>query len=558
MHGLAELGDMILDPTLEDQAIAGLQLIWEAEAKQRMARLQTFQPKPLRPARARQAVRELRAEGRRTTLPVPYICKDQPEIHVRKPWQEVFISNAAADLNQRRTYIVEWNDEVSLTAKGFDPEWTKEAIKHAGKHTAWGASDGVTSPSVHLADAMSATESVNWCAVDAKDGLIETVYSLYRALDEDGVPGVYMTVFNPHVGSEKRDGDSQSSSLQGMYGWHGLVDGARGKIPIFIGTRERTTANFCASRGVPEIVSSEQRELKVQHDAATDLLSMAVSPPRFEYTSNYGAKFSYGPGKVYRMVNPGKEPRHMDMPTKGFPITVEMMTMLRDSSRNYFGMTTAERPQGDASKRQKQVGGFLLLWSAAIQQLIDLARLNMDDLQFARITGAPEGWLTKNRSYGAGGVQLQFDVRELDQEYCLKQMEVMNKTVIPGDVTGAIDRNKWTRRQLRIVSPILARDLASDEGEASKRIYDEVRNELAQMFIGNEAQYTENDPAAKAKLQYAEQLVAANPHYQQALQNPESRFAQLLQKYAQNLAQSLKQEKNKQTGRYGVETEMQM
>jgi hypothetical protein len=63
----------------------------------------------------------------------------------------------------------------------------------------------------------------------------------------------------------------------------------------------------------------------------------------------------------------------------------------------------------------------------------------------------------------------------------------------------------------------------------------------------------EMDPTAQTKLEYTQQILQANPKYQEELQqDKEGVFAQLLEKYVMNLQMSLKQEENKQVGRIGV------
>jgi hypothetical protein len=62
------------------------------------------------------------------------------------------------------------------------------------------------------------------------------------------------------------------------------------------------------------------------------------------------------------------------------------------------------------------------------------------------------------------------------------------------------------------------------------------------------------DPTAQIKMQFASQIVGANPNYQQALRQP-GRFAELMKKYAMNLQFSVTEEQNKQVGAIGVKPE---
>ena len=73
---------------------------------------------------------------------------------------------------------------------------------------------------------------------------------------------------------------------------------------------------------------------------------------------------------------------------------------------------------------------------------------------------------------------------------------------------------------------------------------------------GNEAVYSENDPTARAKLQFAQQILQANPDYVVQLQENSAHFnprkRELLDKYLKNLGQSVVQQQNKVVGRLGV------
>ena len=70
-------------------------------------------------------------------------------------------------------------------------------------------------------------------------------------------------------------------------------------------------------------------------------------------------------------------------------------------------------------------------------------------------------------------------------------------------------------------------------------------------MLGNEALYTEMDPAASSKLQFAQDILQKNPKAQQAL-NSDRIFQILFQNYTKQLQFSIDQEKNKQIGRIGV------
>jgi hypothetical protein len=226
----ALLPEIIIDPTMDADSVTLLQKIYEEYTGQLMARVQTFQPNSLRRATALRAVKELRETGK-TTIPVPCICRDEPAILPRKPWSEVFITSDNADLNQRRLYLRLFHDEVELKsrelAQGWDAGWVAEALKTKGKQSVWADGDTASTPPQWLSEARDASAGQNWQSLDRQTGLVEVLYCLYRALDEDGIPGVYMTVCSPHLG--KGENGKTGTGENGSFAWHGLVAGARGE-----------------------------------------------------------------------------------------------------------------------------------------------------------------------------------------------------------------------------------------------------------------------------------------------------------------------------------------
>jgi hypothetical protein len=223
----------------------------------------------------------------------------------------------------------------------------------------------------------------------------------------------------------------------------------------------------------------------------------------------------------------------------------------------YAGRDNPQLPPGlGQSKRQMSAGRFLQGWTAAIGLALELCQEFMPDPEFAAVTGAPAGWLEANRrKRNLLAAALVFDMRELNPEYVAAQLEAVNKAVLPQDVGGVTNRTKWTQVQWRMLNPMLARELVSEPDEASQQLFSQVRNDVALMYLGNECQYVEMDPAASAKLKYASQIVGANPNYVQALQSGQGRFAELMKKYLLNLQFSLTEEQNKKVGAIGVKPE---
>jgi hypothetical protein len=267
------------------------------------------------------------------------------------------------------------------------------------------------------------------------------------------------------------------------------------------------------------------------------------------------SQFKFGPA-VRNEITPGRSPEMMAIPNLGAKVAMEVSQIVTADADNYFGRMAAEVPPPRVQTKQGMiVTGFLTMWTRAFRQVLSLAQRYMSDAEFSEVTGAPPGWLDQRRSQrNLLSAALHFDVRELDPEFVLGQLKVMNEAILPGDVAGVVDRAKYTRLQLRALSPALAKELVSDQGEASQKLFNDVQRDLAMMFLGNEAQYVENDPTAGAKLKFANQILMSNPNYQQAFKQG-GRFAELLKKWEENLQFSLTQQQNAQIGSIGVKPE---
>lgn len=548
---LTYLPQSIMDPSQDETTAQTLGELYGRYAAAQVKELANVEAPPLSTKALKTLVRELREEGE-SQVPIPFLVKNQPACYALKPWEEFFIPGyTTAGQKARVMFQRVWMSEADLRAnvlvEHWSEAWVTEALKHKGKWSTWN-SDASSSPSVDLSAAMSAADTISWNQVETKLDMVEVVFGTYRQLDDNNVPGIYVTIFNPMVCQDP------ANEKKELCAWHGLLGDTRGKYPYVIGQRENIQPNITASRGVPEIVCTYQRALKSQADAAIDWASIGVLPPVNVYQSAMGTKYRFGPA-VQNTVKMGQEPKFMNVPGNGVPVAFELINKIEFWCDRYFGRANpAIPPTESGSRKQKSIGSFLMMWTEALCQVLELAQFNLSDDQFTEITGAPAGWLDSHRQQaGLLTAWLHFDVRELDPAFVMQQLKTINEAVIPGDVAGVIDRAKYTQFQLRAINPQLARSLVSDTTAASQKIFESVRDDIAMMFLGNEPHYVEMDPTAQTKLQNAQQIVGANPNYVNALrQDPKGRFAELLQKYVANLQFSLTQEQNKTVGAIGV------
>jgi hypothetical protein len=546
---LLELQRVIMDPTLEDAALVMLKMIYEAYQAMQMGDQVEVEVPELSDTTVRRALKSLRATGT-AEVPVPYICQNRPLVRALRPWDEVFVPGDTTSAEDARViYRREWLTEAELRSRvrdeGYSPEWVEEAVKQVGKNALsfWSLKEGeggnaLTGP----ATATAATNTIELTTAGHK--FIEVLHAFRRALDDDDVPGIWVTTVHPALPTNKNS--------KPFYAKHQLLAYPHGEYPFVATAREHWCRCFTSSRGVPEIVATWQNEKKALRDAMIDRTSMTVMPPINEYHTPLGTEYKFGPA-VRNSVIQGKEPAFMQMPSgQGMSECLTAQDRLDSDVDNYFGLLSEKVPAPRVQMMQAaSTTGFLLTWSRALQQMVSLAQQWMPDAEFAEVTGAPPGWLDQRRDRpGLLAAELHFDVRELDPELVKQRLEAMGQ-IVASDATGIINRTKLTEIQVRAVNPVWAKELIQNQDTASQQMYQGVENDLAQMFLGVERPYVENDPTAPQKLKFAQQIVGSNPTYQQALQQ-KGRFAELVEKWAKNLSFSVEQQQNKQIGRIGV------
>lgn len=492
-------------------------------------------PPPLPAARLRRMVRDLRKNGK-AVIPVPYLAKSQPSIEVLRPFYDVFIPDEIGDPQRGRTYVRHWYRAEDLKAKirtdGWDEDWVREASKTAGYQSVWTRASNLGA-------------SATWTAVeDSTSPWIEVVTCYSRRIGSDGVPGFYCTTFSPHVTSDPVEPGRELVAV------HGLLDYQHGQVPIVVGVREWVCRSITNARGVPEVAAPMARLSKVMQDSLVDRTALTTLPPRMVPARLMDEDQEFGPAATIPVMR-GEEPRFMDVPAHD-GVAEGILRWVHERVDQSFARLSANVPPARVQARQQHmVNGFLGMWAEAFRQVLALILQYMPAAEFQRVTGFEKPTMSPAEIAGSYDLILAVDVRELDMDFAIKQLQAVSEFVLPEDATGVVDRAKLVRMKLQAINPLLAREIVSEQAGAQQRIFKEVSAEIASMFLGNPPTLVENEPTAPMQLQFAAQVIQANPNYQQALQQS-GRFAQMLEVWAKNRMQSKVQQENKVVGRLGV------
>lgn len=573
---LAQLPNLIIDPSLEAQAVEVLKAWYDSY-------VQNSIPEDLRdkvPATtdklARKVVQALR-QGKRGTAPLPYLSRNEMVIQALRPWDEAFLPPELTTTNEI-VFQVERVTEAELRGReigmGYNKAWVDQAVTKKGQWSAAllpvGTPLGIQG---NLGGGTVQVQTPGTTSLDGKTGPIEVVYAIYRAADEDGIPGIYCTTFHRDI---KADTNGKP-----LYAKHEPVEGCGDDgLPYTACLREKWARSIASARGVPEMAFTQQNLVKGFEDAMMDRLSITVLPPVNIYESPLENEYEFGPARK-NYCRPGREPKFMEnMPAgEGLQEALEVRNMIKASVDNRFALLSQDVPAArQQTAQEKNVRRFTMSWAQAIKQGLALYQQHGDDAEFAAVTGAPAGWLEQRRLQpGLLSCSLDFDVRELDPELMLKRIDSMNKVALPNDVLGVIQRGQWAAIMARaILGPATAKRLIQPMDDASQALMNKAKNEVIQMFAGNSPNFVDDkDPTAPSLLTFTKQIILGNQTYLRALddqalvavagqnapqiiqqigrRHPDPVFSGLLAKWMENLQfVGVTQVQNKQIGRLGV------
>lgn len=477
----------------------------------------------------RRMVKELRENGY-TTVYEEILLKSLPTVTTLKPYDEISFPPETIDLQKarfvfRKVFMTELEVRAMIQTDKWDEEGVEEAIKTKGMFT-WYRDPNIVPLSSLSQDYRLRTNN-----------LIEICYAYYRQLSEDGTPCIYYTVFSPNASSK--------THLK-----HEKLGYAHGKYPFVVLRREYIRKAVYESRGITDILSTDQAELKAQRDAMRDRTAFETVPPLM-YKRRVGGTGRIGPAMLLPVSDVNADYKWME-PPKGSPQIAEfVVNQIEKEAAGYFGLTREETPPPLAQMlQQSSVDNWLTAWSEVYTQMLQLSIQYMDSVEIERICGGPLPKVSDDIT-NQYDFEVKFDVRNLYSDLVLEKLQAINQFILPQDTGGVIDRNAMVKLSVEAVSSDIAKAVVIDQASASQKLYKDVQTEIGMMMLGNEASYVENDPTAQSKLMYLQDIMSKNIKAQQASQQ-DPMFQALLQNYVKNLQMSVMQQQNKQIGRIGV------
>ena len=473
-------------------------------------------------------VRKLREQGF-FEYDSPYIFENLPDWQAYEPWEDIIFPPSTYDL-QRAPFIacreLLREDEIREreVTEDYDPKWIEEAVKHKG---------------VYRRNARNLYRMTDTILLSDDRDLVE-VWRVYQKKWNESLGA--MEVICTHMQPSVVDRVAKSEAMGYEHGQYPFVE-----LPL-----ERTSRPLVESRGVPELLSTHQQEIKVQRDFRNDRASVSIMPP-MRVPSNRG-KLNIVLGPAVQI--PERRPNEFGWmaPPPFDQGTIEIEAATRRDVDEYFGIPRADlAPQRSALAQQDLVDSWLSDCSLILGQTFQLAQQYLDDVQFVRVAGGMPMPFRASRQeiQGKFDMRLDFDARTFDSEALQVKIKGMIE-LLPLDVMGVVDRVGLVKFLFSAIDPTMAEFLIKDVEAASQQEIEDEQLQFTKIAAGTEPQLKSDGQNAQLRLQTLQQIVQANPAVQQRYAQDEI-FKNMLDARMQAFSFALQQQQNAQIGRVGAQ-----
>jgi hypothetical protein len=483
----------------------------------------------------KRGLKEFRETGQ-TKLPTPAIHENRPRFVAHRLYEDIFVDANCTELDRARVIMRrEWLSETELRDKivseGFDEDFVQQVLEKSEGQS------GVAEYDYRNPIQLGVHTMGKGVEGDFND-LYEIFYAYHRVYDEDtNVPAIYCTAFSSHVPDS--------------YGKHEILEYGHNQMPFVLFTRERLSRSIFDSRGISELVATNQYEAKVQRDLRNDASQIGVIPPLLVNARRGGLNLLVAPASQITITRPDDVNWLPPPPLSQSSMEAEQAAIM-DAER-YFG--NPEKPEAKALYQQCMVNRWLDSWREALSQALSLCQQYLSPEFVARITGGPveEIAMTQEDIEGRFDLSLRFSVDTLNPEFMEKKLDAVTK-LTQFDVTGALDRNKLLEIIAESIDPMLAKQVIMDKQSAAQKEIEDEQNSWVK--IANEIEPLPKEGVNfELRAQTAEQIINSSEEIQRKMAE-KPLVKQLADNRMKYLQFGMQQRENAQIGKVGVKPVM--
>ena len=479
-------------------------------------------------------LKELRLNGK-ATIPITTTIHNRPAIRALACDEDIYWPSWTME-PQEAPYVflaVHYTAE-QLRAKVATDKWHEDWVEHVIETTKGKNTGG----EVNFNRERHRTGNINRDLSD--DDTIRTIYAFQRLVDEDGISGIYCTVFHPDV--------TGGHEVDKPWAKHELLPYRHGDYPFVVTKLEEFSKRLYETRSYPEIGKSWESQLKAEMDAAVDRLSLSTLPPLEHPVGR--APSRWGPGVKVPYRTPG-EYRYADVPRYDGS-SVEMRENIRRMTFEYFGRNYAGiDPQDVANKQQSLVDKSFTHVRQVMDQVWSLYQQYGSDSEYFRVIGVND---VQRFDKGEAGERydfyLQFDVGLLDGGQIVDRVKAISEMVGALDKNGVVDTEKLLSMVIEQALPGAADKIIQPRETAINKAVEEERSTIAELVAGVPPNVRPND-AHETKLQVFQQWMQ-QPDIQMRIQEDEALRGRV-ENYFQQRNFQIQQKQNAQIGRQGAQ-----
>lgn len=489
--------------------------------------------------KAGKMVRELKQKGE-TTCGVIGKERSRPIIRAFNLDNDLFIPPFTTDLEQatgiwRVQYFTAEKLRSLVRTDGWDEIWVEKAIE-----TCRGRLITIT-PTEYM---QPISRSFVYTQQRFTD-MIGVVYAYQRLSDEDGVPGIYSTIFNPQLPPT-----SDAAGKQPGYAKHGLLGYAHGQYPFTLHRREMLSRKLHDSRGVPEPLKPLQDQIKAHKDSRIDAASIAVIPPLCHPVGR--PPTAWGPGVRVPERRP-QEYHYADRPMPDMN-TDDSEDRLSSSAKEYVGFASREGdPQVSPLENQSEIDKFLSGWAKAFRQVWSLYQQYGKQEVFFRVIGLRQADPTlfqKSNAEEDFDIYLSWDVQSLDFEQMSQKLTAIVQAVQTLDRDGTANFSELLQVVCESIDPNISERILQPASVGTQQVINDEQTDLAKIFAGMNVNIKPGTPP-QLGLQVMQNWLQS-PDVQQRMSTDDA-FKQRVEARGKQYQMQVQQQKNAQTGRLGAE-----
>jgi hypothetical protein len=460
-----------------------------------------------------------------------YLKENRPKLYALKIGLDLFFNintdtSGTAQWMAQRVLLSPSELEDRAKLEDWDKKFTEGCRKRIGHSVLWSVLAYWTSRAM-------IGRQYTW--MDDMKNVTEVFYVWIKGF-EDGVQKTQRAIFHP---SEREFGKLETNPF------------LHGKIPVVDHVRERCDRFIISSRGVTDILSTNQFEIKTQRDYRIDRTTIDVLPPLTYPLMRGKTQYTLGPGVQVGVMQPG-ELQWLGLPPMGeTTINIEQATTM--DANQYFGKRVeGVDPNKVVQKSQRLVDSWLNEWKEIFTQIGQLCQQYLSDEDVAHIAtqAGIQFKVSAEDIRGEWDLTIEFDTRDLDMEFLGQKLELIEK-ILQIDQTGVIDKGMLTRIAMQAVDPKLAMILCKDPDQAGQDEVADETNNLSLILNCLAPPMVQKGQNYNLRLQTLQQLVQASPEISMKIQSDPEVKTQF-DKRMKFLTFQIQQAKNATTGKLGV------